>query len=77
MLRCVAVQLLYLTAMASAMKGGLGVQTKEVLDAMVQDAGGEGFSLLRVDGGASRNDVLMQLQADAIQVPYPFLSAPA
>ncbi len=38
---------------------------------MVQDAGREGFSLLRVDGGASRNDVLMQLQADAIQVPHP------
>ncbi len=35
---------------------------------MVADAGREGFSLLRVDGGASRNDVLMQLQADAIQV---------
>ncbi|KAK9907548.1 hypothetical protein WJX75_005787 [Coccomyxa subellipsoidea] len=44
-------------------------QTKEVLDAMVQDAGRDGFSLLRVDGGASRNDVLMQLQADAIQIP--------
>lgn len=46
----------------------MGPQTKEVLDAMVQDAGRDGFSLLRVDGGASRNDVLMQLQADAIQV---------
>lgn len=37
---------------------------------MVADAGREGFSLLRVDGGASRNDVLMQLQADAIQVLF-------
>ena len=35
---------------------------------MVADTGGAGFSLLRVDGGASQNGLLMQLQADAIQV---------
>ena len=35
---------------------------------MVADTGGRGFSLLRVDGGASQNGLLMQLQADAIQV---------
>jgi ribulose kinase len=51
-------------------------QTKEVLDAMVADAGREGFSLLRVDGGASRNSLLMQLQADAIQVPPSITCSP-
>jgi glycerol kinase len=44
------------------------LQTREVLEAMVQDAGQSGFKLLRADGGASRNNLLMQLQADAIQV---------
>lgn len=43
---------------------------------MVADTGREGFSLLRVDGGASRNSLLMQLQANAIQVP-PSLPAPS
>lgn len=45
------------------------VQTREVLEAMLEDVGQSGFKLLRVDGGASRNNLLMQLQADAIQVP--------
>lgn len=44
------------------------MQTREVLEAMVKDAGQSGFKLLRVDGGASRNNLLMQLQADAIRV---------
>ncbi|CAK0785078.1 hypothetical protein CVIRNUC_008284 [Coccomyxa viridis] len=44
-------------------------QTKEVLDAMLKDAKQTGFKLLRVDGGASQNNLLMQLQADAIQIP--------
>ena len=46
----------------------LSVQTKEVLQAMLKDAKQPSFKLLRVDGGASRNNLLMQLQADAIQV---------
>ena len=46
----------------------LDVQTKEVLDAMLKDAKMLSFKLLRVDGGASQNNLLMQLQADAIQV---------
>ena len=37
---------------------------------MLKDAKQTGFKLLRVDGGASQNNLLMQLQADAIQVPY-------
>ena len=46
----------------------LPMQTKEVLQAMLKDAKQASFKLLRVDGGASRNNLLMQLQADAIQV---------
>jgi len=43
-------------------------QTREVVEAMANDAGLP-LSSLRVDGGASRNDVLMQLQADILGVP--------
>ena len=43
-------------------------QTREVLDAMREDAGVP-LSSLRVDGGAVRNDFLMQLQADILGVP--------
>ena len=51
----------------------LDVQTKEVLDAMLKDAKMPSFRLLRVDGGASQNNLLMQLQADAIQVRFTAL----
>jgi len=44
----------------------LAYQTRDVLDAMVQDAGTSIHSLL-VDGGASANDFLMQFQSDIIQ----------
>jgi glycerol kinase len=43
-------------------------QTKDVLNAMQQDAGIE-LKKLRVDGGAARNNFLMQFQADILQVP--------
>jgi glycerol kinase len=43
-------------------------QTREVVDAMDRDSGLR-LSALRVDGGASRNDFLMQLQADILGVP--------
>ena len=43
-------------------------QTREVVEAMERDAGTRS-SALRVDGGASRNNVLMQLQADILGVP--------
>lgn len=35
---------------------------------MKQDLGLEELKLLRADGGASKNDLLMQLQADFLQV---------
>ncbi len=46
-------------------------QTRDVLDAMVEDCGtGQaGLSLLKVDGGATVNDLLMQMQADILGVP--------
>jgi len=43
-------------------------QTREVLEAMERDAGIR-LTALRVDGGASRNNLLMQLQADILGVP--------
>jgi glycerol kinase len=43
-------------------------QCREVLDAMVADSG-QSVSVLKVDGGATANDFLMQLQADLLGVP--------
>jgi glycerol kinase len=43
-------------------------QSREVLDAMVADSG-RAVSVLKVDGGATANDFLMQLQADILGVP--------
>ena len=48
----------------------LGMQTKEVMNAMTADVGLEDVHCLRVDGGASTNDLLMQLQADLLQVGF-------
>jgi glycerol kinase len=46
----------------------LAYQTRDVVDAMAADAG-RAPSVLRVDGGASANDFLMQLQADLLGIP--------
>jgi glycerol kinase len=43
-------------------------QTRAVLDAMVQESGVR-LEVLKVDGGATVNDTLMQLQADILGVP--------
>ncbi|MBA3534102.1 MAG: glycerol kinase GlpK [Ardenticatenales bacterium] len=43
-------------------------QTRDVLDAMVADSGVH-LEVLKVDGGATANDTLMQLQADILGVP--------
>jgi glycerol kinase len=43
-------------------------QTREVLDAMEQDSGVR-LSALKVDGGMVFNDLLMQFQADILDVP--------
>ncbi|SDH48272.1 glycerol kinase GlpK [Pseudomonas panipatensis] len=46
----------------------IAYQTRDVLDAMQQDAG-EALRALRVDGGAVANDFLMQFQADMVERP--------
>jgi glycerol kinase len=43
-------------------------QTRDVLEAMVEDSGVR-LEVLKVDGGATVNDTLMQLQADILGVP--------
>ena len=43
-------------------------QSLEVLRAMERDAG-EPMQVLRVDGGACADNLLMQIQADLLQVP--------
>ncbi len=46
----------------------LAYQTNDVLRAMEADSG-MALTSLRVDGGASANDLLMQMQADIVRVP--------
>jgi glycerol kinase len=53
---------------ARAALEGIAFQTADLIDAMRQDAGCN-FSELRVDGGAARNDLLLQFQADILGVP--------
>ncbi len=53
---------------ARAALEGIAFQVADVLDAMKQDAGIP-IEELRVDGGASANNLLMQFQADILQVP--------
>ncbi len=53
---------------ARAALEGIAFQVADVLDAMKSDAESE-ITELRVDGGASRNDLLMQFQADILGVP--------
>lgn len=53
---------------ASATLRSIAFQTRDVLEAMHKDTGVDMRSL-RVDGGASANDYLMQFQADILGVP--------
>ncbi|MBX0357672.1 glycerol kinase GlpK [Halobacillus sp. Nhm2S1] len=46
----------------------LAYQTKDVLDAMIADSGID-LKALRVDGGAVKNNFLMQFQSDILGVP--------
>ncbi|HEV3351643.1 MAG TPA: glycerol kinase GlpK [Acidimicrobiales bacterium] len=54
--------------LARAVLESMAYQTRDVIDAMKEVAGRE-LSGLRVDGGASANDLLLQLQADQLQAP--------
>ena len=52
---------------ARAVLEGIALQNRDILEAMRQDAGE--LSNLKVDGGASANNLLMQYQADVLNVP--------
>src|SRR5690606_24433673 len=54
--------------LARATLDAIAHQSADVLDAMTADAGVPATEL-RVDGGASRNDLLMQIQADLLSIP--------
>ncbi|TWU26382.1 Glycerol kinase [Novipirellula galeiformis] len=53
---------------ARAALEGIAFQVADVLDAMQEDAGTK-IAELRVDGGAAANNLLMQFQADIMQIP--------
>ena len=53
---------------ARAVLEGIALQTYELAQAMTQDSG-QPIPVLKVDGGASGNDLLMQYQADVLGVP--------
>ncbi len=53
---------------ARAVLEATAFQTREVLDAMNGDSGVD-LKALKVDGGMVQNDLLMQIQADVVQVP--------
>jgi glycerol kinase len=53
---------------ARAALEGIAFQVADVLEVMKEDSG-VAMNGLRVDGGASANDMLMQFQADILQVP--------
>ncbi len=50
---------------ARAALEGIAFQTMDIVDAMSRDAGVQ-LSELKVDGGASRNNLMMQFQADIL-----------
>jgi glycerol kinase len=53
---------------ARAVLEGIALQIGDILSAMVQDTGSP-LRELRIDGGAARNDLLMQFQSDVLDVP--------
>ena len=53
---------------ARATLEAMALQTRDVTDAMTADSGLP-IASLRVDGGAARNDLLLQIQADLLGVP--------
>ena len=54
--------------MVRAVLEAIAYEVKEVVEAMNKD-GDKPIELLKVDGGASQNDFLMQFQADALGIP--------
>ena len=54
--------------LARAVLESMAYQTRDVIEAM-SSASGHGVAGLRADGGASANNLMLQLQADQLQVP--------
>lgn len=54
--------------LARAALEGIALQIGDLLDAMAKDLG-KPLDILRVDGGAAANDLLMQIQADVLGTP--------
>jgi glycerol kinase len=54
--------------LARAVLEATAYQTREVLDAMEKDSGIR-LTLLKIDGGMTANELLMQFQADQLNVP--------
>jgi glycerol kinase len=54
--------------LARAVLEAISLQTRDVVTAM-SEASGHPIKALKADGGASANDLLLQLQADHLQVP--------
>ncbi len=54
--------------LARATLEAIAFEVRDVFDVMASELG-SGSSALRVDGGASANNLLMQIQADQLQVP--------
>ena len=54
--------------LARAVLEAMAYQTRDVVEAM-SDASGHAVQALRADGGAAANDLMLQLQADQLQVP--------
>ena len=53
---------------ARAVLEGIALQTADLAEAMRKDSG-QAIPLFKVDGGAAANDLLMQMQADILDVP--------
>jgi glycerol kinase len=54
--------------LARATLEAIGFQTRDIVDAMIQDTGIK-IPVLRVDGGGSSNNFLMQFQSDILGIP--------
>ncbi len=54
--------------LARATLESIAYQIRDVFDVMAEESG-SGLNTLQVDGGATRNDLLMQFQADILNVP--------
>ena len=54
--------------LARAALEGIALQIADLMEAMASDMGTR-LTTLRVDGGAAANDLLMQIQADLLQIP--------